>query len=146
MCTARPGPPTPTAANSSTATTLTPVMPFTGTLPANRCGFPIDVGVVANNEYQEVTTLPDGTTTTKITGKLVQSFTNDVSGLTIVRNVSGPSTETDRPDGTGTFVGEGLTWFGFGPVSQANTGEPGLVTSGHVVLQFSFPFVTSFSL
>jgi hypothetical protein len=61
--------------------------------------------------------------------------------------VSGPSTEIDHPDGTGTFTGEGLSWFAFGPVSQGNTGEPGLVfTSGLVVLQIDSGFVTSFSL
>jgi len=121
------------------------VTPFT--LPANRCGFPVDIEVVSNNEYQDVTTLADGTTITRITGRLVLSFTNTVTGFTIVRNVSGPSTEFDHPDGSGTFVGEGLTYFGFGPISQGNTGEPGLVfTSGLVVLQFGGGVVTSFSL
>jgi hypothetical protein len=37
-----------------------PFTPFT--LPASRCGFPIDVGVVSNNEFQDVMTLADGTT------------------------------------------------------------------------------------
>jgi len=119
--------------------------PFT--IPANRCGFPIDVEVVANNESQDVVTLADGTTVTRIRGRLVLSFTNATTGSSIVRNVSGPSTETDHPDGTGTFVGEGLSWFAFGPISQANTGEPGLVfTSGLVVLQFAGGAVTDFSL
>src|SRR5690348_17316836 len=119
--------------------------PFT--IPANRCGFPIDVGAVADTEYADVVTLSDGTTITHTTGRLVLSFTNTDTGLSIVQNVSGPSTETDRPDGTGTFVGEGLSWFAFGPRSQANTGEPGLVfTSGLVVLQFANGAVTDFSL
>ena len=119
--------------------------PFT--LPANRCGFPIDVEVVSNNECQDVVTLADGTTITRITGRLVLSFTNTDTGFTIVRNVSGPTTETDHTDGTATFVGEGENWFGFGPTSQANTGEPGLVfTSGLVVLQIAGGAVQSFSL
>jgi hypothetical protein len=119
--------------------------PFT--LPPNRCGFPIAVGVVSNNEFQDVMTFADGTTVTRITGKLVLSFTNTVTGFTIVRNVSGPSTEIDHPDGSATFVLEGKSWFGFGPISQANTGEPGLVfTSGRVVLQVGDNAVTSFSL
>src|SRR5215831_538998 len=75
------------------------------TLPANRCGFPIDVSVVSNNECQDVTALADGTVITKITGRLVLKFTNNT--LTppayIIRNVSGPSTETDNPDGSGMF-------------------------------------------
>jgi hypothetical protein len=120
-------------------------VPFT--LPANRCGFPVDIGLVSNNEYQQVTTLGDGTTVTKITGRLVLSFTNTVTGFTIIRNLSGPGTSIAHPNGSGTFTGEGLTWFGFGPISQGNTGEPGLVfTSGLVVIQFAGGAVTSFSL
>ena len=117
------------------------------TLPATRCGFPIDVAVVSNNECQDVVTLADGTMITRIHGRLVLSFTNDDTRFTIVRNVSGPTTETDLPDGTVTFVGEGENWFGFGPRSQMNTGEPGLVfTSGLVALQIAGGAVTSFSL
>ena len=116
-------------------------------LSISGCGFLIDVAVVSNNEFNDVTTLPDGTTITKTTGKLVLSFTNADTGFTIVRNVSGPAIVTSHPDGTGTFVAEGLNWFAFGPVSQGNTGEPGLVfTRGLVVLEFANGFVTSFSL
>jgi hypothetical protein len=124
-------------------------VPFpSGTLNPNRCGFPIDIAAVTNNEFQDVTILPDGTTITKITGHLVVSFKNDVTGKTIVRNVSGPTTETDHPDGTGTFVGTGNNFNTFGPTSQANTGEPGLVfSSGRFTLQFDSNHVAlSFSL
>jgi hypothetical protein len=113
------------------------------------CSFQIDIGVVANNEYQTVTTLDDGTTVTKASGNLVLSFTNHTTGFTIVRNVSGPSTRFDfnDADATGTFVLEGLSFFTFGPISQENTGEPGLVfTSGRVVMQFQGNIVDSFSL
>lgn len=111
------------------------------------CSFQIDIGVVANNEYQTVTTLDDGTIVTMATGRLVLSFTNHETGFTIVRNVSGPSTRFDFSDDTGTFVLEGLSFFTFGPISQQNTGEPGLVfTSGRVVLQFHGNIVNSFSL
>jgi hypothetical protein len=121
------------------------IMPFT--LPASRCGFAIHVGVVRNNEYQDVTTLADGTTITNITGNLVLSFTNDVNGKSIVRNVSGPTTETDHPDGSVTFVGRGPNWFGIGPTGQHNTGEPGLVfTSGLATLQIANGVVQTFSL
>jgi hypothetical protein len=119
--------------------------PFT--LSANRCGFPIDIGVVTNNEYQDVTNLPDGTTITSITGNLVLSFTNDSTGYSIVRNVSGPTTETDHTDGSVTFVGRGPNWFGIGQTGQADTGEPGLVfTSGLVTLQVASGAVQTFSL
>ena len=122
-----------------------PFDPFT--LPLNRCGFPIAVGVVSNNEFQDVVTLADGTIITRITGKLVLSFTNTVTGFTIVQNVSGPSTEIDHPDGTITEILEGHSWFGFGPISQGNIHQPGLVfTSGRVVLQVAGGAVTIFSL
>jgi hypothetical protein len=118
-----------------------------GTLPANRCGFPVDIVAITNNEYQEVTMLADGTTITRITGRLVVSYTNDVTGTTIVRNVSGPTTETDHSDGTSTFVGRGNNVWTFGPVSQANTGEPGLVfTSGLAVVDVAGGFATGFSI
>jgi len=121
------------------------VVPFVG--PVFGCGFQIDVSVVSNNECQDVTTLDDGTTVTRITGRLVLSFTNTNTSSDIIRNVSGPTTETDHPDGTATFIGEGENWFAFGPRSQMNTGEPGLVfTSGLVVLQIADGAVKSFSL
>ena len=129
-------------------------VPFTpGTLPANRCGFAIYIAAVTNNEFQDVTILSDGTTITKITGHLVVSFTNDVTGKTIVRNVSGPTTETHHFDKQGnlvggTFVGTGNNFNTFRPTSQTNTGEPGLVfSSGRFTLQFDSNRVAlSFSL
>jgi hypothetical protein len=130
------------------AQTCEPV-PFTPfTIPADDgCGFPIRVEVVSNNECQDVVTLADGTTITRIRGRLVLSFTNTDTLFTITRNVSGPTTQTDHPDGSGTFQGEGQNWFSFGPRSQANTGEPALVfTNGLVVLEFSNGAVDSFSL
>src|SRR5215471_17678153 len=113
----------------------------------HRCGFPVHVEAVSENEYQDVTTLPDGTTVTQVTGRLVLSFTNTDTKFSIIRNVSGPSTEFDHPDGTITIIYEGPSWFAFGPGSQANTGQPALFfTNGRVVLQAAGGFVTSFSL
>jgi hypothetical protein len=112
----------------------------------NRCGFPIHVGIVADNEYQTVTTV-NGATVKKITGKLVESYTNTNTGKTIVKNVSGPTTTTDYPDGSRLFEGTGNNRLLFGPVSQGNVHEPGLVfTSGKVTYMGSGGFVTSFSL
>src|SRR5947209_16770444 len=92
----------------------------------HNCPFQVDVGVVSDNEYADITTLADGTTITRIRGTLVESFTNvDTNGhpvKTIVRNVSGPTTTTGPLHaGTSTEVGEGNNWWGFGPHSQANT-------------------------
>jgi len=103
------------------------------------CGFPIHVGVVADNEYfthQE--TLPDGTLIQQINGRLVLSFTNTDTGKTIVKNVSGPGVFTTFPDGSFLQDTTGLTATYLGPIGQANTGEPGIVfTSGHLVVHFS---------
>jgi hypothetical protein len=103
------------------------------------CGFPIHVGVVADNEYfthQE--TLPDGTLIQQVNGRLVLSFTNTDTNKTIVENVSGPGVFTTYPDGSFLLDAAGLTVSFFGPIGQANTGEPGLVfTSGHLVVHFS---------
>ena len=111
------------------------------------CGFPVHIDVVSNNAFQDVTTLEDGTTITRTTGRQVQSFTNVDTGFTIVRNVSGPTLRIDNPDGTGTFIVRGLNWFIFGPISQANTGEAPLVfTAGRVVLEFHGNIVDSFTL
>jgi len=118
-------------------------------LPVSRCGFPISVGVVSDREYViHDTFLADGTQIQRITGELVLSFTNTTSGKkTVIENVSGPSTSTFAPDGSGSFHGQGRSWLSFGPRGQANTGEPGLVfTDGDVVVGFSGNVATSFSL
>src|SRR5690242_933181 len=117
------------------------------TYPARFCGFPVDVWAITNNEYQDVTTLADGTTITKVTGNLVLGWRNDVTGKTIVRHLNGPSTETDYPDGSRTVVEEGHNFTGFGPVSQMNTGEPGIVfTTGRFVVTGHGIFADSYSL
>jgi len=114
----------------------------------HNCAFAVTVAVVTNNELQNVTTLPDGNTVTKIKGNLVLSFENDTSGKTIEKNVSGPTTQTASADGsTGTFQGEGPNWLAFGPHGQANTGEPGLVfTDGLVNVTFANGTALTFSM
>ena len=111
------------------------------------CAFDITISVVTNKEFQDVTTLPDGTTVTKITGNLVLSFENDSTGKTIQKNVSGPTTTTTSPDGSSTFQGHGQNWLVFGHTSQANTGEPGLVfTDGLVTVTYTGNIAHTFSL
>jgi hypothetical protein len=99
------------------------------TLPATTyCAFDVKVAVVANGELQNVTTLPDGTTITKIMGPLVLRFTNDTAPRkAIVKDVSGSTTTTVSPNGNITEQGDGANWWGIGPVGRMNTGEPGLV-------------------
>lgn len=117
------------------------------------CEFPIYIAAVTNKEYQTVRTLADGTTITQTTGKLVVSFTNQITGKTIVRDVSGPTTFTAYPDGTGTAVGRGNNWWTIGPASRPLIGEPALLfTTGRAVFEFThqpgiaFPVASSFSL
>ena len=108
------------------------------TLPAATfCAFDVKVAVVANGELQNVTTLPDGTTVTKIMGPLVLSFTNKTHPRkTIVKDVSGSTTTAVSPNGSNvTQQGDGANWFAIGPGGRMNTGEPALVfTYGPVTL------------
>lgn len=117
-------------------------------LPAGLvCAFGLDIAVVKNKEFQQVTTLADGTTVTRVKGNLVLSFKNDTTGKTIEENVSGPTTLTVKPDGTSTFQGEGLNYFLFGPHSRMNTGEPGLVfTAGQITVTATGNVSKTFSL
>jgi len=141
-------------AAAASAQTREPVIIKPFTLPgAPFCGFDINVAVVANNERKRTNVLPDGTVIERITGRLVLSFTNAKTGKTIVRNVSGPTTTTTRPDGTATFEGAGNNWLAFGPNGRKITGTPALVfTSGRVVINSTgntptvTPTVTFFSL
>jgi hypothetical protein len=111
------------------------------------CAFNITAAVVTNKEFEDVTKLSDGTMVTQVKGNLVLSFTNDTTGNTIKKNVSGPSTYTQNPDGSSTFQGEGLNWLAFGPGGQRNTGEPGLIfTKGQVTATFQGPTAQKFSL
>jgi hypothetical protein len=137
------------AAPSDTGEHRIPVDNTDFVLGPSRCGFSISVHVVSDKEfYVKTTTLADGTLIQRGTGKLVLSFTNlNPGGKTIVENVSGPFTFTTYPDGSGVFDGQGNSSLSFGPISQANTGEPGLVfTSGHVVVTFGGNVAQSFTL
>jgi hypothetical protein len=111
------------------------------------CGFDVDINVVENQEFQTITDLPGGSQVTDVTGRFVESYENLATGKTIVRNVSGPTTTTTRPDGTATFVGRGNNRLIFGPGGRRNTGEPALVvTSGRATVTITGNTVTSFSL
>ena len=118
-------------------------------------GTPIPGGFVAQSDppyYPSMTA-----------GPLVESFTNEATQKTIVRNVSGPNWFTYDPTpqvpgalATGTYVTTGTTYQLFGPRSEAafkaaGIQEPTLVfTRGLLVMRFvidqSGSYVTSFSL
>jgi hypothetical protein len=135
---------------------------------------------VANSDVvnkQVTTTLADGTPIpggfvaqsdppyypTMTAGLLVESFTNETTQKTIVRNVSGPNWFTYDPTpkvpgalATGTYVTTGTSYQLFGPLSEAALNaagihEPTLVfTTGLLVMRFvvtqTGAYVTSFSL
>jgi hypothetical protein len=96
-------------------------------IPAEDCGFPIHVGVVDAKAYNVQTReAPDGSRTSRITGRLFLSFTNPDTGKTIVRNVGGPPWFTVNPDGSLFLRNQGHTVGNNSPADQATTGLPGL--------------------
>lgn len=143
--------------------------------PSTPAAFSISTSDVVNK--QTTTTLADGTPITegfvaqsdppyyptKTSGLQVDSFTNETTQKTIVRNTSGPYWFTYDPTptlpgalATGTYVTTGTNSQLFGPRSEAalraaGTPEPTLVfTTGLLVMRFvidsSGAYVTSFSL
>jgi hypothetical protein len=102
-------------------------------------GFDVQLTLVRSKEYAvKQTTASDGTVTERVTGSLVVSLENLSTGTKLTENVSGPSTATTSPDGSLTLNGQGTTLYLFGPHSQANTGQPGIViTHGNVTVTFN---------
>lgn len=118
-------------------------------------GTPIPGGYVAHSD--------PGYTAEKIAGPEVDSFTNETTGKTIVRNDSGTNYYTYDPTpkvpgalATGTFVATGPTAQLFGPQSEAALAAAGIheptltFTNGLLVMHFAInssgAYVTSFSL
>lgn len=163
-----------TAAQAKTAATAQATTTYT-CYPNTPAAFNIANSDVVNK--QVTTTLADGTPIpggfvaqsdppnypSMTSGPLVESFTNETTQQTIVRNVSGPNwfTYDSRPQvagalATGTYVTTGTTYQLFGPRSEAafqaaGIHEPTLIfTSGLLVMRFvidqSGAYVTSFSL
>jgi hypothetical protein len=118
-------------------------------------GTPIPGGFVAQSDPPYYPTMTSG--------PLVESFTNETTQKTIVRNASGPNWFTYDPApkvpgalATGTYVTTGTAYQLFGPLSEAALNaagihEPTLVfTTGLLVMRFvvtqTGAYVTSFSL
>lgn len=163
-----------TAAQAKTSATAQAATTYT-CYPNKPGAFNIANSDVVNK--QVTTTLADGTAIpggfvaqsdppyypTMTSGPLVESFTNETTQQTIVRNVSGPNWFTYDPTpkvagalATGTYVTTGTTYQLFGPRSEAafqaaGIHEPTLIfTSGLLVMRFVIDqtgaYVTSFSL
>jgi hypothetical protein len=110
------------------------------------CGYPIDVQVPVNNEYE--TTFFDqagNPVRTIITGSLVGSFTNVQTDETIIRQTSGPAFTYFHQDGSATIVARGITALFLFPTDPG--GPALLITSGPTTLQIdSNGTLTSVSL
>lgn len=71
------------------------------------------------------------------TGNFVVQFTNPLNGKSATFNVSGATRPPTTSGTTTTVVFTGPSWFGFGPQSQVNTKQPGIVYSpGRTVVEF----------
>ncbi|MGN6167355.1 MAG: hypothetical protein ACTHQQ_04175 [Solirubrobacteraceae bacterium] len=101
-------------------------------------GTPIPGGLVAQSSLNPQ--IPASRTT----GSFVNSYTNETTGKTITRNISGPTWVTWDPTptvtgaiATGTEVATGNNGNVFGPLSQANLNLPALTfTSGLLIIHF----------
>jgi hypothetical protein len=164
--------PTTTAQATTTAAQATTFTCYPNT------SYAFNIGVSNVVDDQTTTTIPDGTRIpgnvvaqsdppyypNVTSGLLIQSFTNETTGKTITRNVSGTNWFTYDPTpkvpgalATGTYVTTGPNAQLFGPLSEAalsaaGTPEPTLVfTTGLLVMHFVVPsdgepYVVSFSL
>ena len=105
------------------------------TIPADSCGFAVDVVVLADKEYLvKSRENADGTVTLRASGQLVLSLTNVDTEKTIIRQVSGPGLVTLGTDAS-TFISYGPGFTYLNPDEQAATGLPGLIfTYGRFVL------------
>jgi hypothetical protein len=118
-----------------------------------RCGFFVDVTIVADREYiVRTVTNSDGTVTERVTGHLVETLTNvSDPSKSVTLNVSGPFTVQLRPDGSAVFVdAQGPNVSFFSQASQNRFGVPGILYStGRLVRTFDAAVphpVTSVSL
>ena len=97
-------------------------------IPAEDCGFPIQVDVVESKEYIVKTAeADDGTLTLRVTGKLILRFS--ANGTSFVRDVGGPGWATFFPDGSMLFRSQGQGTGYNSPADQDVTGLPGLFFS-----------------
>ena len=88
---------------------------FTDTLGENPCSFPVLLAITANKEVVTTFTRRNGVTTTHTTGMLKVQLTNNATGKTINRNISGPIVATINGDGSVTQKTAGPTLWVFDP-------------------------------
>jgi hypothetical protein len=110
------GAPADVSANNDPHRTFLAAVPFD--LPAGVCSFPVHLAFPVNNEYGTFSTALDGSTVIDVTGSVVVTATNLVTGKAITLNASGPATVTFSPDGSTERLdghGIGLLFFTNGP-------------------------------
>lgn len=113
-----------------------PVGNTPGGIPADVCGFPIHISAVEDREYVvQRTDNPDGSITTRVTGRLVNRLTNLNTGASIDFDNGGPGTFTIYPDSHSTldFQGNSMAWIR--APYKARLGDPALrlVSGGHIL-------------
>jgi hypothetical protein len=118
------------------------------TLPADRCGFAVDVNPVANKGFVKELKGSDESFVILSTGTFKESFTNVGTGNTITENMGGPATVTFFPDGSVTSKLRGLIGMFLAPADAARFGLPPVsVTAGLVTISFDAAGnITSLSL
>jgi hypothetical protein len=99
----------PVSASSDPHRTYEPVPSID--LPAGYCSFPVHIDWLVNREYATVSTLPDGSLVLDVTGALIASTSNVLTGRTIQVNASGPGTVVVAPDGSTTSSARGLVFL-----------------------------------
>lgn len=94
-----------------------PTEPFllTDTLDNNPCGFPVLLEITTNKEVVTTFTRQSGVTSIHTTGALKVELTNNATGKSIQRNISGPILVTVNPDGSLTQIGVGPQLWVFDP-------------------------------
>ena len=90
------------------------------------CDFEVTISEVENMEYSR--TFPNGNTL--VTGRLVLRVTNDDTGQSAVRNVSGPG--VFGPE-TAALTGDSLVWLFEGVDGTGELGKGVFVTNGPVL-------------
>jgi hypothetical protein len=97
-----------TWANNDPHRVYLPASPYD--ISADVCGFTVHVDIPVDRQYGTFSTASDGSTILKVTGSLVQTFTNESNGNSITLNSSGPAKSLTFPVGTSLLIvsGSGL--------------------------------------
>jgi hypothetical protein len=102
--------------------------------------FTIEADILVNREYGITFSDANGDPVRTLTqGSLVVRLTNPDSGVSIVRNISGPGETVFHADGSSTLTARG-TWFLFYTADQLGAGTPAqsIVHQGRIV-QVTYP-------